>query len=139
VSTLLAMTLPARLDAAAQGVAFVVACATAAGLPPGRVAKIELAVEEALVNICRYAYGEGAGEIHIRCRCDESGQFLIELVDTGRPFNILAQPEPDLTADLEQRPVGGLGVLLIRSLVDQVTYRREADRNILQLAVQQSR
>jgi serine/threonine-protein kinase RsbW len=120
----------------AQGIAFVANCAIAVGLPPKRVAEIELAVEEALVNICQYAYRNNAGDVEVRCTRGGAQRFLIELIDAGDPFNILTLPPPDPTADLDQRPIGGLGVLLIRSLVDNIAYRREGSRNIVQLVVQ---
>ena len=130
------MTLSAQLTSMAQGIAFVANSAIAEGLPPKRVAEIELAVEETLLNICQYAYRNNAGEVEVRCTRDGAQQFLIEIIDAGEPFNILTLPPPDLTTDIDQRPVGGLGVLLIRSLVDKITYRREGHRNILQLVVQ---
>ena len=130
------MTLPAELTAVALGIAFVAKRAIAEGIPPKRVAEIELAVEEALVNICQYAYRNKVGNVEVGCARDGAQQFVIELIDTGEPFNILTLPSPDLTADLEQRLVGGLGVLFIRSLMDNVAYRREGARNILQLMVQ---
>ncbi len=130
------MTLPAQLTSVAQGIAFVANCAIAEGLWPRRVAEIELAVEEALVNICQYAYHNHAGKVEVSCSRGMAQRFLIELIDAGEPFNILTLSSPDLTGHLDQRPVGGLGVLLICSLVDQVAYRREGNRNILQLVVQ---
>jgi serine/threonine-protein kinase RsbW len=129
------MTLPARLPSVALGITFVANHASAAGLPPQRVAEIELVVEEALVNICHYAYRNKVGNVEVRCNGDGMRQFHIEIIDAGEPFNILTLPPPDPTATLDQRPVGGLGVLLIRSLVDNVGYRREDTRNILQLVV----
>jgi anti-sigma regulatory factor (Ser/Thr protein kinase) len=74
--------------------------------------------------------------VEIRCQRDNTAHFLIEFIDTGQPFNILALPPPDLTAAIDQRPVGGLGVLFIRTLMDHVTYRRDGNQNILQLVVQ---
>ena len=130
------ITLPARPEAVADGIAFVLQCASAVGVPPARAAEIELALEEALVNICQYAYSDDTGTVEIRCQQADTAHFLIEFIDTGRPFNILALPLPDLTADIEQRRVGGLGVLFIRTLMDHVTYRRDGNQNILQLAVQ---
>jgi anti-sigma regulatory factor (Ser/Thr protein kinase) len=102
------------------------------------MAGIELAVEEALVNICHYAYRNKAGNVEVHCARDGVHRFRIELIDAGEPFNILTLPPPNLTANLDQRPIGGLGVMLIRSLVDHVVYRREGDRNILQLIVELS-
>ena len=133
------ITLPAHLDSLTRGLALVVACATAEGFPPQRVTEIELAVEEALANICLYAYPDSSGEVVIRCARDEAQHFLIELIDTGVPYDILARPAPDLTVDPAQRQVGGLGIPLIRALMDNVTYQREGTRNILRLTAQLQR
>ena len=127
--------LPAELTALAQGTAFVARQATAAGFPPPRVAAIELAVEEALTNICHYAYLGGAGEVEVSCTQDEPQRLCIDIIDTGVPFDILTVPAPDLTADLATRAVGGLGVFLLRTMVDEVTYRRDNNQNILRLVV----
>jgi serine/threonine-protein kinase RsbW len=130
------ITLPARVESLMSCIAFVDDCVSAAGFPPKRVAEIELAVEEALTNICKYAYLDHTGEVEVRCTWPGDQHFLIEFIDTGQPFNPLILPSPDLAADLDQRQEGGLGVLLIRAMMDQVSYRREDNRNILQLAVQ---
>jgi serine/threonine-protein kinase RsbW len=127
------ITLPARIDSLPRGLALVVECAVAAGFPPQRVTEIELAVEEALANICFYAYPESSGEIEVRCTQDETRHFLIEFTDSGIPFDILARPAPDLTGDVAQRQIGGLGIPLIRALMDNVTYHRKGARNILRL------
>jgi anti-sigma regulatory factor (Ser/Thr protein kinase) len=105
----------------------------AAGFPSKRVTEIELAVEEALANICCYAYPDSSGEVEVRCTRDEARHFLIELIDAGIPFDVLARPVPDLTVDAFQRALGGLGIPLIRALMDNVTYHREGARNILRL------
>jgi serine/threonine-protein kinase RsbW len=134
--TMVAKTFPAQLASVAQGIAFVVERAIAAGAPPKRVAEIELVAEEALVNICHYAYRNRAGDVEVRCTWDGSHRFRVEFIDTGDPFNILTLPPPDLTADIDQRSVGGLGALFIRSLVDRATYCRQDNRNILHLVVE---
>jgi len=59
--------------------------------------------------------------------------FVVEVSDNGKPFNPLDHPEPDLNQPLEERPIGGLGIHLIRKFVDQLAYRRDAGRNILTL------
>ena len=127
------ITLPARLDSLTRGLTWVVQCATAAGFAPQRVMEIELAVEEALANICLYAYPDSSGEVEVRCTQDETRHFLIELIDSGVPFDMLARPAPDFTVDVAQRPVGGLGIPLIRALMDNAAYHREGARNILRL------
>jgi anti-sigma regulatory factor (Ser/Thr protein kinase) len=95
--------------------------------------EIELAVEEALANICLYAYPNGSGEVEVRCTQDEPRHFAIELIDSGIPFDMLSRPAPDFTVDVAQRPIGGLGIALIRALMDNATYHREGAQNILRL------
>ena len=131
------ITLPARMNSLPRGLALVVECATAAGFPPQRVKAIELAVEEALANICLYAYPHSQGEVEVRCTQDETRYLLIELIDSGIPFDMLARPAPDFTLDAARRPLGGLGIPLIRALMDNATYQREGTRNILRLSVLQ--
>jgi anti-sigma regulatory factor (Ser/Thr protein kinase) len=127
------ITLPAHLDSLPRGLAMVVECATTAGFPPQRVIEIELAVEEALANICLYAYPHNCGEVEVRCMQDEARHLLIEIIDAGISFDALARPAPDFTVDAVQRPPGGLGIPLIRALMDHATYHREGARNILRL------
>ena len=129
------ITLPARLESLPCGLALVVQCARAAGFASKRVTEIELAVEEALANICYYAYPDSSGEVEVRCRRDETRHFLIELIDSGIPFDVLARPAPDLTMGAAEQQIGGWGIPLIRALMDNVTYHREGARNILRLAV----
>jgi serine/threonine-protein kinase RsbW len=126
---------PAALHALPQVVTCVAHYATAAGFPPDRVAEIELAVGEALTNICAYAYPEGRGEVEVQCTHSAGPHLCIDIIDTGVPFDPLAVPPPDLLADLEERTRGGLGLFLLRTLVDELTYRRERQQNILRLVI----
>jgi anti-sigma regulatory factor (Ser/Thr protein kinase) len=58
---------------------------------------------------------------------------VLEIADTGKPFDVLSLPEPDITLDIKDRQVGGLGIHFIRTLSDGVSYRRENGRNILRM------
>src|SRR5262245_14275172 len=129
---------PAAVASLAPVLAFVARHARAAGFPPARVTTVELAVEEALTNICQYAYPGGAGDVQVRCSQDERHRLCIDLIDAGVPFDPLTVSAPDRTADLATRAVGGLGVFLLRSLVDTVSYRRANNQNILRLVVSAS-
>ena len=93
--------------------------------------EIELVVEEIVANICRYSYGDRSGSVELSCERLDGAKLALEFIDYGRPFNILALPTPDLSVDLDQRDVGGIGVPMLRALIDQATYRREDPRNIL--------
>jgi serine/threonine-protein kinase RsbW len=130
------LTVTAHPDSIARSAEFVVACATAAGFAPARVREIELVVEEVLVNICYHAYGDAPGEVELRCVQADPEHLLVEFIDSGKPFNILTSPIPELAVEVDERQVGGLGIPLIRAMMDKVTYRREGDRNILCVTAQ---
>jgi anti-sigma regulatory factor (Ser/Thr protein kinase) len=127
-------TFAASMDTIPDIVGFVSETASAMGVHPKRVMHLELAVEEAAVNICSYAYEIPPGEITIRIS-RETEVVRIELVDVGVPFDPLAADAPDIKSELENREVGGLGIFLIRRVLDEVHYSRSGDRNILSLAV----
>lgn len=107
---------------------------TAAGLPfsDERRSELELAVEEALVNICSHAYPQGPGWVELACSLAPEG-LIVTIEDEGRPFSLPDAAAANLSADIDERPVGGLGILLVRSLTDAVRYHREDGRNRLEL------
>jgi serine/threonine-protein kinase RsbW len=126
---------PAKLENLESLVDHIAGNASQAGLDAKRVSEIQVAAEEALVNVISYAYGSGEGEVEVTCGPDESDQFVIDVVDGGVPFDPLLAAEPDTSLDVSERKIGGLGILLIRKLMDEVFYRRDAGRNILTLVV----
>jgi serine/threonine-protein kinase RsbW len=105
-----------------------------AGLSEKKVQDIALATEEALVNIFHYGYREGEGEVAMACRIAPE-TLTLEIRDTGQPFNPLSREDPDTSLSLEDRPIGGLGIFLIKQLMDEVHYRREGDQNILTVVI----
>ena len=126
--------LPARIEDLERFMQFVSTCATGQGFTQERMKEIELALEEALVNIFNYAYpDQPTGEVEVRCKMDDNTSFIIEILDTGIPFDIQSISEPDLDASISERKIGGLGIFLIREMVDKVHYRRDGDSNILTL------
>ncbi len=115
-------------------IGFVEECADRCGLDAQRKFGLLVAIEEAFVNVCHYAYPDGAGNVELACGC-EGESFMVELADDGIAFDILSLPDPDTTAGIMDREIGGLGVHFIRKLTDDVSYRREAGRNILRLVL----
>ena len=132
--------LPAKLDSLYESMNFVSSCAREQGFSEERINEIELALEEVLVNIFNYAYKESSieGNVEITCRLGDAESLVIEIADSGLPFDILAVREPDVTAEIDERPIGGLGVFFVKRLMDDVKYRREAERNILTLMVRKT-
>jgi len=109
-------------------------CAREHGFDQKKIGKIELALEEALGNICNYSYSEEPGNAEVSCKQDNR-RFIIEIVDSGIPFDMTSLPAPDLTPNIEERKIGGLGIFLIKKMVDEVKYRREGNFNILKLTI----
>lgn len=125
------LSLPARLDSLTEFHKFVRDGARACGVSPENFDKLDLVMEEILTNIARYAYAPGTGDAEVRYWQADPATLRIEVADSGAPFDPLQSGPPDLTRGLAERPIGGLGVFLIRQLVDSIEYRREAGRNIL--------
>jgi len=105
----------------------------AQGLSANVVNALNVVLDEAVSNAINHGYDAGVrGEIAVRLRRAGDG-VLLEVEDDGRPFDPLQTPPPDLTLPLEQRPIGGLGVHLIRNLMDEVSYARAGGRNVLKM------
>jgi anti-sigma regulatory factor (Ser/Thr protein kinase) len=109
-----------------------------AGAGDEELGEVRLMAEEALMNIVSYAFDSSACEgdtpcpIRLQCVCT-TDQLRLEFRDSGKPFNPLEAPPPDLSAPLEERAEGGLGIHLIRTLADAVTYEHRQGCNLLQL------
>jgi len=99
------------------------------GCPGDIQGKIEVAVEEIFVNIANYAYSPDSGDAVIFVSVN--GKAVIRFEDTGRPYNPLEKPEPDLDKPLMERDIGGLGVFLVKKLMDNVEYTRVDNKNVL--------
>ena len=102
--------------------------------PPTLLYQVKLVLEEVIVNIVNYGYEERGGhKIDVQL-ISEPDTLTIKIADDGRAFDPLSQaPAPDVDANLEDRPIGGLGVYLVQTLMDEAHYRREQDRNHLTL------
>lgn len=100
-------------------------------IPSRTLYAVNLAIDEAVTNIIQYAYEDPAGQevtVHLAVAGTE---FRGDVIDAGQEFNPLAVPMPDLSAPLEERSLGGLGIHLVRSLMDRLSYRREDGKNVL--------
>lgn len=106
-------------------------------LDPEICGRINLILEEALVNVVNYAYRDrDSGDITLTTRFDsDSGKLTFEISDQGTPFNPIMIPKPDLEASADERRIGGLGIHLVRTLSDNLEYRHSDSRNILTITV----
>jgi len=103
------------------------------GLPDIEIGRIELALEEALVNIISYSYHNDQGTIELEYNLKPKEQVEFTIKDRGRPFDPLQYKTKNSTTLLSERKEGGLGILLIKNLVSKVTYIRCQKTNILKL------
>src|SRR5262245_60985548 len=100
-------------------------------IPARIVGRFNVALEEAVTNAISYAFPDGGRhEIEVRVEF-RGGELCASISDDGQPFDPLSQPAPDTRAGIAARKVGGLGIHLLRSLMQSVEYRRVNDRNVL--------
>ena len=104
--------------------------------PPDLVFKLNLVLEELGVNIVNYSGATGDIEISL---ASDGERVTVEISDDGRPFNpLLDQETPDISAPLGNRPIGGLGIHLVRSMMDEMSYSREDGKNKLAMTKRKS-
>ena len=93
--------------------------------------KMDVVFDELLTNIISYAYRDNK-EHDIEIKVELSADRLkVSMVDDGIPFNPLGVETPDIELPLEERTVGGLGIHLVRNMMDKVSYRRRIDKNVI--------
>ncbi len=94
--------------------------------------QIEVAVEELFVNIAYYAYSPDIGNVVINVEKDfEKKQISFTFTDTGKPYNPLEKPDPDITLSAEERSIGGLGIYMVKKSMDDIRYEYKNGQNIL--------
>lgn len=97
--------------------------------PPALDYHANLALEELVTNCIKYGYADAAQhviEVELKLSATE---MVLTVTDDGLPFNPLAQPEPDTSLPVEDRPIGGLGIHLLRKMSDRMEYERRGEKN----------
>ena len=96
--------------------------------------QVDVAVDEIFGNIARYAYNPDTGPATVRVEVDpDPMSVLITFIDHGKPYDPLSNKAPDITAPVEDRPIGGLGIFLVRKTMDDVSYEYRNGQNILRI------
>ncbi len=104
-------------------------------LPPAMVFKLNLALDELITNTIAYGYAEQKdGEIDIEMRRHDD-RVVVRLIDQAEAFDPFAAAVADTTSSLEDRKIGGLGIHFVRTLIDEVSYMRDEDRNVITLTL----
>jgi len=101
-------------------------------LPIPTAIKVNIVLDELLSNIVKYGFpDENTYKIEINLELSGNGGLSIIISDNGIPFNPFQKTPPDLSIPLEEREIGGLGIHLVKQLMDTYTYKRELDSNII--------
>ena len=138
MSTKLSLKIEAKHDELERIVAAIEDLARQESWPPALLFRVNLVLEELGLNIMDYGVDNGLHEIEITLTSEEDS-LTIEITDDGRPFDPLNDaPTPDLDAPIEDRRVGGLGIHLVRTMMDEMHYRREPGKNRLTLVTRRS-
>jgi serine/threonine-protein kinase RsbW len=111
---------------------FIVDFMAASGFDSETMLEAQLAAEEACTNIALYAYGNGEGCINIAIKM-AGDRLELTIADNGTPFDPTAKRVAIPNSDAENRPIGGLGIELIRAMVDEVHYEFKDGKNVLRL------
>lgn len=104
-------------------------------LPASCVFQLNLALEEAVVNVMNYAYpGQEGMPVLLTAEAKNDGTYEFVLEDEGVEFDPTQSEEPDISLAAEDRPIGGLGIFLVMNIMKEVTYERRSERNVLRMS-----
>lgn len=105
------------------------------GIAIGIMTRVNIVLDELLSNTVKYGFPEASeSDIEIILELFEDGKLTIQLTDEGEPFNPFELEDPDIKIGIEKRNIGGLGVLIIKKLMDEYTYHRKQNQNVVLLS-----
>ena len=126
------ITLPNDIATITQLSEFVETVCEEKGLDMALTMNLNLALEEAVVNVMSYAYPDSQGDVKVDIMIDDQKVVSI-LTDSGIPFDPTQKGDVDTTLPAEERPIGGLGIHLVKQIMDKVSYQYVDNQNILTL------
>ena len=121
----------AHMDRLDEVLAFVDGVLEKMDCPMKTQMQIDVAVEEVYVNIVHYAYAPGTGSAEIRVETQPDRVVAITFIDWGMRYDPLKKPDPDITLSVKERPIGGLGVYMVKKSMDKMDYNYENGANTL--------
>jgi len=124
------ITIPAHIDRLYSGLEFIDNLLKETGINESFRRNIAVAAEEIFVNTASYAHPDGEGDITIFVNI-EADNVILEFRDTGKQYNPLEKEDPDISLPVDKREIGGLGIYMVKNIMDSVSYRYENGSNIL--------
>lgn len=126
------ITVQAELEQLATVTEYVNELLRAEDCPKRKILLVDVAIDEIFCNISRYGYGDEKGPITVCVDTESSpGSVTLSFRDRGIPFNPLLRRDPDVTLPLEKRPIGGLGIYILKKTMDDVSYEYRDGQNVL--------
>ena len=124
-------TVPADTASMPGLVGFLEGALEVAGCPPAISTKLMICLDEIASNVMKFSK---ARELTVRLEHDAGmSSWSLSFIDDGTPWNPLTHDDPDITLSAEERPIGGLGLLMVKKMMDEVIYVRENEKNVLRL------
>lgn len=128
------LTIDATIGNIPEVTAFVDEQLEALDCPMKAQMQIDIAIDELMSNIARYAYNPDVGPATIRVEVTEDPMaVIITFIDNGIPYDPLSNEDPDITLSAEEREIGGLGIYMVRKTMDEVVYEYKDGQNILRI------
>lgn len=125
-------TVPAKLDYMDRLIEELDQYLKAEDCPQKVMTELEISLEEIFTNIASYAYQKEEGQLSVSCRLEQgSGDFTMQFKDWGKPFNPVEKRDPDFEVPFDERPIGGLGIYMVKNFADEVGYEYRDGCNIL--------
>ena len=125
-------TFPAKTEALSDVLGFIEETLEGLECPMKLQTAICVAIEEVFVNVARYAYPDGEGDVSLHVGFDAKTRTVtFRMADKGVPFDPLKKPDPDVTLSAEERQIGGLGIFITKKTMDSLSYSYENGENIL--------
>ncbi|WP_027407097.1 SpoIIE family protein phosphatase [Anaerovibrio sp. RM50] len=123
---------PAKVEELSKIISFISNMSVTSGCSQRSINQLMLVVEEIFVNIAEYAYKDKDALAVIKARMyGNPPEIELKFIDEGIPYNPLERDDPDIEASLDDRKIGGLGIYLVKKKVDDITYQRQGNKNIL--------
>lgn len=108
-------------------------CWLDSGFQPDKMSAMILAIEEAFANVCFHAYRGESGPVKFKCLKYPDNSLVYKIYDWASPFDVIKAADPDTKALLGDRKIGGLGILMIKQMADQVDWEFQNNSNVLSL------
>lgn len=128
------ITLPAVIESIPKAIDFITRTVVEMACLPEVQKKLAVIADEIVGNIAKFAYGSSTGDVTIRVSADrDRNDIQISFIDGGIAFNPLAAPEVDVKSSVENRRIGGQGILIVKRIADEMAYEREDGKNVLRV------